>query len=30
MDPENLKKAENLDWRKRWQITISVKNYFKK
>ena len=29
MDLKDLKKLKNLDQRKKWQITISAKNYSK-
>ena len=29
MDLKDLKKLKNLNWRKRWQITILVKDYSK-
>ena len=30
MDLKDLKKSENLNQRKKWQITILAKDYFKK
>ena len=29
MNLEDLKNLKNLNWRKKWQITILAKNYFK-